>query len=323
MTFLNNVWPNSFIKLFSLREYKILLLLLFCIIIFSSAEIISSSESKRILSIETKTYEAVEKFGEVEKVKLLCVQIEKFNEYGNLIEGVTHDSDENDGTIYVGHSVLIYNEKGGVKEINEYSSDGSLDRKSIYKYDDKDKLKEMNEYYSDGSLYNKKTYKYDVLGKLLACNNEYFSPKGNSGERMSWAFDIEMDVKYYYSKGKIKEIVYNKFKKSTFRYDSIGNLLEHKIVYINGNNEKYRYNEKGDVIFHKLHFPSHYYPPPVPDPTEAKPPKGMEEQGSTTMAFDNIHTYDYTYDNFGNWIKRIEFHDREAYQIIERSIVYN
>ena len=100
MTFLNNVWPNSFIKLFSLREYKILLLLLFCIIIFSSAEIISSSESKRILSIESKTYKAVEKFGEVEKVKLSCVEIEKYNEYGNLMERVIHDADTNDNIIY-------------------------------------------------------------------------------------------------------------------------------------------------------------------------------------------------------------------------------
>jgi hypothetical protein len=312
MTFLNNVWPNSFIKLFSLREYKILLLLLFCIIIFSSAEIISSSESKRILSIESKTYKAVEKFGEVEKVKLSCVEIEKYNEYGNLMERVIHDADTNDNIIYGNKTVVLnYNDKRKIKDINEYSLDGILIGRIIFQYDDKGKLKEEKDYYYDGSKKTKKTYKYDALGNLLGWGTEYFAQPENLPIE-TYIF-TEKDVKYF-AKGNVVEIIYSKEQKTICKYNSKGNLSEQFEI------TKREYENEIDTS-------ASIYP-------VKKKIKFFYDTLISTYKYDdknnvieyevpaNKWTYKYYFDENGNWIKSIQFNDGEPDEIKERIIVY-
>lgn len=309
---------NNFIKLLSLSKSKLLLVFIFCNFNICNAQSNSLTQStlKGIMSIETKTYNATEKFGEVEKVTLSYVQVEKFNEYGDLIERVIHDSDANDGLIHANSTVvLIYNDNRKIKEVNEYSSDGNLIDKIIYKYDEYGKIKQENDYYSDGSIQTKKTYKYDALGKLLGWGTEYHYPKGNSPERTYKQEHIigerdETDVKYYV-KGNMVEIQYNKFQKTTSKYDSRGNLLEvvaidNWVEYEEGydslgvkNKPKYyghtikssfKYDDKNNLIEYKV-------------------PAGKL-------------TYKYNFDKNGNWIKRIQFNDDEPDEISERLIVY-
>jgi hypothetical protein len=314
MTFLNNVWSKSFIKLFSLREYKILLLLLFCIIIFSNAEIISSSDPnlKRILSIETKTYEAVEKFGEVEKVKLNGVIKEKFNENGDLMERLIHDADTNDNIIYGNKTVVLnYNDKRKIKDINEYSLDGILIGRIIFQYDDKGKLKEEKDYYYDGSKKTKKTYKYDALGNLLGWGTEYFAQPENLPIE-TYIF-TEEDVKYF-AKGNVEEIKYNNNQKTIYKYDSKGNLSEQFEI------TKREYENESDSS-------ASIYP-------VKKKIKFFYDTLISTYKYDdknnvieyevpaNKWTYKYYFDENGNWIKRIQFNDGEPDEIKERIIVY-
>ena len=87
----------------------------------------------KVKSITENTYEAIEKFGQIEK--------------GDVS--------------YYAYAVTIYNEKGDRIEENHYNSDGSLLYKYTYKYDKKENIIEKNRYNSNGSLDEKYTYKYE------------------------------------------------------------------------------------------------------------------------------------------------------------------
>ena len=88
----------------------------------------------KVKSIKETPYEAVDKFGQIEK--------------GNVLY--------DDGT-----SFTIYNEKGNIIEENYYDSDGNLSSKDTYEYDENGNNIEKNNYDSNGKLDSKYTYEYD------------------------------------------------------------------------------------------------------------------------------------------------------------------
>ena len=94
--------------------------------------------SKKVKSVRDFEYEAIEKFGEVEKGD--------YYKYGN-------------------NQSLVFDEAGNQTENNTYNSDGSLDIKTTYKYDEKGNKIERNTYNSDGSIKSKLTYEYDYNTK--------------------------------------------------------------------------------------------------------------------------------------------------------------
>ena len=94
----------------------------------------------KVKSITENTYEAVDKFGQIEKGDVLVDSSAVYTDYGRF---------------------KIYNEKGNKIEENRYDSDGSLDFKDTYKYDEKGNKIEINNYNSDGRLDSKTTYKYE------------------------------------------------------------------------------------------------------------------------------------------------------------------
>ena len=321
MSFLNNAWSNISIKKNPFGKFKLLFFLLFCIICMLCAKIISSAESslKGILSIETKTYHAAEKFGEIEKMKLNRVEFEKFNEYGDLMERVVHDSDENDGINYVDNTViLIYNDNRKIKEVNTYSSDGNLIDKIIYKYGETGKIKQENDYYSDVSIQTKKTYKYDALGKLLGWGTEYFTPKGNSPETTYNNETIvnsinETDVKYS-MKGNVEEIKYNKNQKIICKYDANGNLLEKVEI------TKWEHDNESDSSssIHPVKMKTKIFYDTLKSTYKYDDKNNLIEYEVPA----NKSTYKYYFDENGKWIKRIQFKDDEPDEISERLIVY-
>ena len=79
----------------------------------------------KVKSIKETTYEAVEKFGQIEKSDVL----------------------------YDRSYFTIYNEKGNIIEKNHYEFDGRLGYKVTYKYDKKGNKIEENYYDSDGSIH--------------------------------------------------------------------------------------------------------------------------------------------------------------------------
>lgn len=115
----------------------------------------------KVKSIKETTYEAVEKFGQIEKGDALydddAFPFTIYNEKGNKIEEYWYNSD---GSLLY-KSTYKYDEKGNKIEENSYDSDGRLHSKYTYKYDEKGNIIEENWYDSDGSLYEKHTYKYE------------------------------------------------------------------------------------------------------------------------------------------------------------------
>lgn len=94
----------------------------------------------KVKSITENTYEAVEKFGQIEKGDVLVDSSAVYTDDGRF---------------------KIYNEKGNKIEENYYNSNGSLIYKNTYKYDEKGNIIEENHYDSNGRLDSKYTYEYD------------------------------------------------------------------------------------------------------------------------------------------------------------------
>ena len=146
---------------------KIILVILSVLCLVSYGQLEKKSEKKndlteenlkgKVKSIKETTYEAVDKFGQIEKGDALNNYFNIYNEKGNKIEDNSYDSDGNLSS----KDTYEYDEKGNNIERNWYDSDGRLGYKLIYKYDEKGNNIEENWYDSDGSLYEKHTYKYE------------------------------------------------------------------------------------------------------------------------------------------------------------------
>ena len=94
----------------------------------------------KVKSITENTYEAVDKFGQIEKGNVLVDSSAVYTDDGRF---------------------KIYNEKGNKIEENYYNSNGRLIYKNTYKYDEKGNIIEENHYDSNGRLDSKYTYEYD------------------------------------------------------------------------------------------------------------------------------------------------------------------
>lgn len=90
----------------------------------------------KVKSIKETPYDAIEKFGQLEK--------------GDVSYSVFFPS-----------SFTIYNEKGNKIEVNGYNPDGSLYSKTTYKYDEKGNTIEQNIYYHGSRPAENYSYKYE------------------------------------------------------------------------------------------------------------------------------------------------------------------
>ena len=144
----------------------------------------------KVKSITENTYEAVNKFGQIEKGDILVDSSAVYTDDGHF---------------------KIYNEKGNKIEENYYNSNGRLYSKTTYKYDEKGNMIEDNFYDSDdGSLIYKNTYKYDEKGNKIEeyhydedgkFNYKYtykYDEKGNNIEKNNYDSNGRLDSKYTY-----------------------------------------------------------------------------------------------------------------------------
>ena len=121
----------------------------------------------KVKSITENTYEAVDKFGQIEKGDVLVDSSAVYTDDGHF---------------------KIYNEKGNKIEENYYNSNGSLIYKNTYKYDEKGNKIEENYYNSNGRLYSKTTYKYDEKGNMIE-DNFYDSDDGSLIYKNTYEYD--------------------------------------------------------------------------------------------------------------------------------------
>ena len=175
----------------------------------------------QVQSITENTYEAVDKFGQIEKGDVLVDSSAVYTDDGHF---------------------KIYNEKGNKIEENYYNSNGRLYSKTTYKYDEKGNMIEDNFYDSDdGSLIYKNTYKYDE--------------KGNKIEEYHYDEDGKFNYKYTYKydeKG-------NNIEKNN--YDSNGRLdSKHTYEYDKNNNWTQRIEYKNTIPHRITERIIEYYP---------------------------------------------------------------
>ena len=143
----------------------------------------------KVKSIKETLYEAVDKFGQIEKGNWFNNYFTIYDKKGNIIEENDYDSDGslNSKTTYK------YDEKGNKIEENDYDSDGRLDSKTTYKYDEKGNTIEKNYYsYSDGRLDSKITYKYNEKGNTIEENDYYYSD-GRLDSKTTYKYKYEYD----------------------------------------------------------------------------------------------------------------------------------
>ena len=121
----------------------------------------------KVKSITENTYEAVDKFGQIEKGDVLVDSSAVYTDDGRF---------------------KIYNEKGNKIEENYYNSNGRLYSKTTYKYDEKGNMIEDNFYDSDdGSLIYKNTYKYDEKGNIIEEN--HYDSNGRLDSKYTYEYD--------------------------------------------------------------------------------------------------------------------------------------
>ena len=153
----------------------------------------------KVKSITENTYEAVDKFGQIEKGDVLVDSSAVYTDDGHF---------------------KIYNEKGNKIEENYYNSNGSLIYKNTYKYDKKGNIIEEKSYYPDGSLIYKNTYKYDEKGNKIEDNS--YDSDGRLHSKYTYKYDEKgnkIEENWYNSDGRLHS-------KYTYKYDEKGNNIE-------------------------------------------------------------------------------------------------
>ena len=145
-----------------------------------------------VKSIYTTSFEAIEKFGEIEKGDKAREFVwdndikTYYNDNGNRIEENQYDEE---GEL-TSKRKYKYDDNGNVIEANQYDEEGELTRKYKYKYDDNGNRIEAKEYDEDGELENESSYEYK------------FDDKGNWIQQIIFeddkpTFIIEREIKYY------------------------------------------------------------------------------------------------------------------------------
>lgn len=223
-----------------------------------------------VRSLTEVTYEAIERFGIIEK--------------GGRLEDFR----------YINYQ-LEFDEKGNLTERRGYNQDESLSFKTNYKYNDKGYKTELSVYNPDGSLRYKTIFKTDELGKII---EEYGYDSEGSLERV--------EKHEYNDNGKIIETKSYKpdgtlFTQMTHKYDEKGNTIERCLRLPNLEEydikNVYKHDDKGNVIEENLFHAS-----------------------------NNISskktTYEYEFDQSGNYIKKIVFENGVPKQVVEREIEY-
>lgn len=231
-------------------------------------------------------------------------------------------------------------------KFSEYHIDGKIISKVVLNLDNTISSTKKYFYDSEGKIIKtisdfgparkKYTTEYIYSGHLL--NSEITKSESNGGwiedESQEFWFEpvIERTKRYHYVRDKVAghEIVPDGIhahyeydsegEKSEWlstpwgsgfrKYDGAGNLIIEKNTHTNGASESiYEYNERGDVIKFML---KEYYERWDDD----------REVFVETLRSYLVRTYKYNYDQFGNWIERIQLTDNEFEYKVEREIHY-
>lgn len=304
------------------------LLLIFLTIALLSACISENSPSNdtdkyglkgNVISFEEVSYKADYKFGEVIEVKR-----EWDYEY------------END-------KYIIFNKGGFIIEEYYFNPKYSFGGYTTFEYDKNNRISNEKEYFQDSTLSYITFYKYDFSGNIEE-KTRYDSEK-NIIEKVFYEYNINGDKEkeiFNYNERKWKEIVFNHLgneieitrydtlgaisSKRKYKYDDKGNRIESTWFLSDGNLSSLKksvYDDNNKLIS-SIDYNSdgeknseyNYAYDEQGNPIEIKWIYHFLNTSETT-------TYEYDYDDFNNWINRIEYKDNIPQFIVRRIIGYD
>lgn len=259
------------------------------------------------------SYDAVEKFGELQKDKVIETTITEFNSIGNMINETSYDEKDKIRSVtkytYDLKNNLIEKSTSsiGILLVNKYDSenrciqtdelknDRSLRFRTKNKFSVDGKLTEANTYNAKGILYKKNLYKYDDRGNLIDIS--WYKKDGTLSYKVLKDYDENGNV---IMEDNLVDILGERGSTMTFVYNNLSKVIKTSFTSNDGMeyNRITEYDEYGNVI--------------------------SENSTSDSPINQYTSTYKYTYDSIGNWNTRTEISKGPIDQlsIINRQIVY-
>ena len=215
-----------------------------------------------------------------------------------------------------GNRQFLFNERGHVSAIYEYTSNGKINYHDMLYYDVEGKLVKKWIIKDGDSLGGTNIFKYDSLGNTSELN--IYNPSGSLSEKWVYKQDRKGNV--------IEEVCYLKdtlYNRLGYSYDETGKCLS--FDYYLGKkldqSHKYEYDSAGRLYKDVTYSAS------------------GEQTGRQFWTYDNFGnvvlwvnaqgltidnwTYTYLYDGHHNWIRKIGFKDKKkSNYLIERKIEY-
>lgn len=240
-----------------------------------------------------------------------------FDKNGNKIEERWRDT----ASVQFSKTINVYDEKGNNIETNAYNRSGTkIITKTVSRFDDKKNILELDSYEYDGTLKSKTVFTYDNNGKMVAAIE--YNGDGSTSVKYKWSYnyrgsiseeqrlnksgDLDSRITYVYDdkENKIEMKQYLKtdttfYWKEVYKYDEGGRMIGKDIdcfEKFQNTIETYQYDSKANKTGRDLH----------------------EKNGEVYLAY----RWEYEYDKYGNWIKKIEFKNNSPKIIITRMIVY-
>ncbi len=265
--------------------------------------------SGKVKSCKQSTFEAVDKFGVVQKGKRIDEHFESnqllyFNEIGKCVTTFDYDSS---GKLE-SKAVCIYDSGSKLIEETVYASSGQLTEKYICTYS-QGRISQLAKYNSAGGLLKKTLYEYNSMNQKIE-SREYLVD-GTKGEKETWKYDKQGVLAEYSNYEGSGELSY------TIKFDKNGNALESNFIKLgfkffnryDANGNKIESTQK-DVNYEIKHFYTY------------DDKRNLIKEKQVSNGDTDLTTYEYTYDQHQNWIKRIEYLNGIPQYLVEREIEY-
>lgn len=197
------------------------------------------------------------------------------------------------GSKAYGHKLFEFNEDGNISVFQSLENDGDVYYQEDYIYGNEGVYSQIR-HLEDGDLTGKTVTSIEE-GKII--REEYFDEDGELYSETKYTYDGDnIDTRFYKRKG-----------------TKTWSILEYE--YSSGKITRQVLKDSNDLALRIYSFERNKYGDPIKESTEI--PK---DTGEATVYFD---TYEYEYDEKGNWIKKLHFRENgDIDKIHLRNIVY-
>jgi len=273
---------------------KYILIFFFSFCLFSCSREIKNSLTEKNLKGDIRIltefgYKPVIKFGEIQKDSLQYKLLSDFDENGNIVSENWLDSGI--------RNIYKYDSIGKLIEQDNYNElkTPSFSSKKKFIYDVNNNLIEKNTYLSDGVLFEKIIYDYDENNNNIQSKCYKYDFDGK--EVLKFMFKSKYDK----NGNEIESVHYDNLGRKeyteTYKYDEKGLIIEETSDFLRTSKKKYTYDDNGNIL--------------------------KVKEYSIKEVLIGEETYEYKFDNKGNWIVRLFFINGKPNFIEEREITYS